>query len=62
MLWCAGGRDKVDVMSFNGEGSVRLNQDGRLEWSCNHTPLMECEPGCGCGLRSCVLDIRYLIH
>lgn len=54
-MCCAGGRQQLDVMSFRGEGSVRLDCDGRLEWNCNHTPLMECHPDCGCSLKSCVV-------
>eukprot|EP00892_Ulva_mutabilis_P012417 jgi/Ulvmu1/9548/UM053_0037.1 len=38
-------------------GSVRLAKhhdgNGTLEAFCNHTPLVECNPGCPCPLKSC---------
>lgn len=33
--------------------SVRLDARGCLEAFCNHSPLVECEPGCPCPLKSC---------
>lgn len=48
VLCCAAG-----VSRLREPGTVRLGPRGHLEAFSNHTPLVECEPGCLCPLKSC---------